>query len=117
MQGIMCKLQEELRFGALEQGSFSYCGRDLTQTPEGIRVTCPNTAAKVRPTHLAQQRRQQKDHPATDQEINQLRSVLGSLNWVARVCRPDISYELSVLQFVQKKAVVQDLLDFNRLLR
>ena len=80
-------------------------------------VTCPNTAAKVRPIHLAQQRRQQKDHPATDQEINQLRSVLGSLNWVARVCRPDISYELSVLQSLQKRAVVQDLLDCNRLLR
>ena len=117
MQDVMGKLQQELRFGALEQGSFSYCGRVLTQTPEGIRVTCPNTAAKVRPVHLAQQRRAQKDHPATDQEINQLRSVLGSLNWVARVCRPDISYELSVLQSVQKKAVVQDLLDCNRLLR
>ena len=112
MQDVMGKLQEELRFGALEQGSFSYCGRELTQTPEGIRVTCPNTAAKVRPVHLTQQRRAQKDHPATDSG-----SILGSLNWVARVCRPDISYELSVLQSIQKKAVVQDLLDCNRLLR
>ena len=117
MQDKMGKLREELSFGALEQGSFSCCGRELTQTPEGIRVTCPNTAAKVRAIHLGPQRRAQRNHPATDQEINQLRSVLGSLNWVARVCRPDITYDLSVLQAIQKKATVQDLLDCSRLLR
>ena len=117
MQKIMENLQRELRFGALERGSFSYCGRVLTQTSEGIKVTCPHTAAKVRPVHLTAQRRGFRDRPAADQEVNQQRSVLGSLNWVARVCRPDICYELSSLQSVQKKAVVQDLLDCNRLLR
>ena len=35
---------------------------------------------------------------------------------MSRVCRPGISYELSALQSVQKKAVVQDLLDCNKLL-
>ena len=62
-------------------------------------------------------RKKHRDAPASDSEINQLRSVLGSLNWVARVCRPDIAYQLSALQTVQKKAVVQDLMDCNALLR
>ncbi|CAE7892444.1 RE1 [Symbiodinium sp. KB8] len=81
------------------------------------QVTCPNTAAKVRPIHLDARRRKQRDSPATSQELGQLRSVLGSLNWVGRVCRPDISYELSALQALQKQANVQDLLHCNKLLR
>ena len=80
-------------------------------------MTCPNTAAKVRPIHLDARRRKQRDSPATSQELGQLRSVLGSLNWVGRVCRPDISYELSALQALQKQANVQDLLHCNKLLR
>ncbi|CAE7949958.1 unnamed protein product, partial [Symbiodinium sp. KB8] len=117
MSAVMEKVQADLKFGSVDEGDFTYCGRKITQEPEGIRVTCPNTAAKVRAIAITGERRKQRDAAATGQEISQLRSVLGSLNWVARVCRPDISYELSALQAVQKQACVQDLLDCNKLLR
>ena len=116
MTEVMLRLQQDLKFGSLDEGNFTYCGRLITQEAEGIRVTCPNTAAKVRAIHLTAQRRKQRDLPATESETSQLRSVLGSLGWVGRVCRPDISYELSALQAAQKQASVQDLLDANRLL-
>ena len=117
MSAVMEKVQADLKFGSLDEGDFTYCGRKIAQESEGIRVTCPNTAAKVRAIAITGERRKQRDATATAQEISQLRSVLGSLNWVARVCRPDISYELSALQAVQKQACVQDLLDCNKLLR
>ena len=118
MQNKMRELQDVLKFGSLDtEDSFSYCARIISQTADGIRVTCPNTAAKVRPILVKGARRSQRDSPATDVEINQLRSVLASLNWVARVCRPDICYVLSNLQTVQRKALVQDLLDCNKVLK
>lgn len=62
-------------------------------------------------------RKKHREAPASNAEINQLQSILGSLNWVARVCRPDIAYQLSALQTVQKKATVEDLIDCNTLMR
>jgi hypothetical protein len=96
---------------------FTWCGRLIAQRDDGIAVTCPNTAAKLRPIPLTMSRKKYRDALATDAEITQLRSILGSLNWVARVWRPDIAYQLSALQTVQKKAVVQDLIDCNSLMR
>ncbi len=54
--------------------------------------------------------------PATPAEISQLRSVVGSLSWLSRVCRPDIGFGVNQLQAVQQKAKVDDLLTANRLL-
>ena len=54
--------------------------------------------------------------PATPAEISQLRSVVGSLSWLSRVCRPDIGCGVNQLHAVQQKAKVDDLLTANRLL-
>ena len=46
-----------------------------------------------------------------------MRSVLGSLNWIVRVNRPDLAYDTSRLQSCVQKPCVQDLVDCNSLLR
>ena len=45
----------------------------------------------------------------TDGEISQMRSIIGSLGWIARQCRPDLSYEVSHGQSRVSKALLQDL--------
>ena len=56
MHSIMKELQKELQLGSLVEGTLTYCGRLLTQSDSGIKVTYRNTAAKVRPIFLSQQR-------------------------------------------------------------
>ena len=46
---------------------------------------------------------------ATESEIGQTRSVIGSLGWVARQCRGDLSYEVSRGQSTVSRATIQDL--------
>ena len=117
MDEVMNQIQLAFEFGSLElDNSFVYCGRNIEQSTEGIKVTCPNTAAKVRPIVLTRERRRERDAAATDNEKGQLRSVLGSLGWVTRVCRPDIGYQVNHLQSIQKNAVVSDLIACNNLL-
>ena len=116
MQKVMKNMQNKLKFGGLEEGdTFRYCGRTISQKDDGISVSCPTTV-KIRPIAMTSSRRAQRTSKATDLETNQLRSVIGSLNWVSRACRPDIAYQLSSLQAVQRSAMVQDLLDCNHLL-
>eukprot|EP00439_Symbiodinium_sp_Y106_P075641 s1781_g15.t1 len=106
MDRVMEAITKEFKFGTLEFGStFDYCGRTIAQEEQGIRVTCPNHASKVRPIYLDPWRRRQKDSKITEPERDQLRSVVGSLNWMVRVC------EGNYLQ-----AVVGDLITCNNLL-
>ena len=117
MDDIMAKLQAEFKFGTLEiNDSFTYCGRLISQDAGGIRVTCPNVACKVRPISLTAERKSNRGGKATENEVSQLRSVVGSLNWVTRVCRPDIGYQVHRLQSVMRVATVGDLIACNALL-
>ena len=117
MDEVMKAITEEFKFGTLEIGStFSYCGRVISQEDEGIRVTYPNHAAKVKPIYLDYRRRRQRDCAVTEPEREQLRSVVGSLNWMVRVCRMDIAYEVNYyLQAIMKSATVNDLIICNNL--
>ena len=56
-----------------------------------------------------------KTDPATEAEVSQLRSVLGSAGWVARQCRMEYAYKYSELQSAVTRAKVQDLTEANEL--
>ena len=114
---IMAEVQRTYHFGSLEVEDFKYCGRRLQQTERGISVTCPELISRVRPIALDQRRRGQRDQLATESEKNQLRSVIGSLNWLVRVCRPDIAYSVARLQSAMARPIVQDLVDANGLIK
>eukprot|EP00435_Cladocopium_sp_Y103_P037025 s254_g9.t1 len=45
-----------------------------------------------------------------------MRAVLGSIGWVARLCRPELCYGCSSLQGKQSKPTVEDLRNTNKLL-
>ena len=54
--------------------------------------------------------------PVTKGEEKQLRSVVGSLSWIARQARPDILYRVSKLQSSIKGATVSTLKEANKVL-
>ena len=121
MAEVMAKVQERYKFritSASEEGqdSFKFCGRILQQTPEGVTVTCPSVLDRVKGIYVEVGRRKQRSLPATPSEVSQLRSIVGSLSWYSRVCRPDLSFQVNQLQAVQQRARVEDLLVANRLL-
>ena len=116
MDAAMDEVQKNFRFGKIEGKEFKFCGRTIKQTEHGIEVTSPNVMDRVKPIFIESARRARRAEPATDYEISQLRSVLGSVSWLARTCRPDLCYECNRLQTVQAKARIQDLIETNRLL-
>ena len=54
--------------------------------------------------------------PVTEGEENQLRSVVGSLSWIARQARPDILCRVSKLQSRFKGATISTLKEANKVL-
>ena len=108
----MDRLLSRFDVGTQETGSFRYCGKQFNTTPEGITIDVDDNSRKVKPVRIDQGR------PNTDLltpgEISQLRSVVGSLSWIARQGRPDILYLVSKLQSEIKGATVQTARDANK---
>eukprot|EP00435_Cladocopium_sp_Y103_P066574 s39_g28.t2 len=70
IEKIMEEIQTKYNFGKTSVNRFTYCGREVV-----------------------------KDSTGVDEKLRgQLRSVIGSLAWYARVCRPDLSYAVCKLQ-------------------
>ena len=99
-----------------EEGTIRFCGREITQDEEGnIKVKCKDTVEKTAPVNFRKGDRTMES-PANEGEISQLRSVVGSLSWVARQCRPSLSYDCSRLQSVAAGAQLKHLVDPNKTL-
>jgi hypothetical protein len=64
---------------------------------------------------LTKERKQQRDEPATEREMNALRAVNGAANWLSSQSRPDLSVQTSFSQQVFPKPCVKDLLYANQL--
>ena len=92
----------------ISEKKFRFCGRELEQDDDmNIKVTCTATAEKI---ELIKYRNGlKKTEEANQAENAQLRSVVGSLAWVARQARPDLSYRVSKLQSVCGRATIKDL--------
>ena len=107
------RVLDSFDMGKIEKAPFRYCGKEVEQDSDGtIRVTCRNNTEKVEPIRIAAGRK--PGDACTEGEISQLRSVVGSLAWIARECRPDIAYRTSRLQSRCAKAMIHDLRECNR---
>ena len=97
----------------VEEGEFRFCGKEIKQLDDfSIVVTCKDSTETINPVKYSQNGRKMTAN-ATEAEIGQMRSVVGSLGWIARQCRPGLSYMVSKLQGAVSKATVQDLKETN----
>ena len=81
MDAAMDQLQKKYNFRVTTSDEFKFCGRIIKQNEKDVYVTCP---ADV---FISPQRRKQRGEMATNAEVSQLRSVVGSLSWYSRACR------------------------------
>ena len=109
------QLPDRYMIKTVESGTFRFCGREVIQHSDfSVSVRCKDTTEKIEPVRYDPKGRKQTDR---DHEIAQLRSVVGSLAWVARQCRPQLSYGVNKLQSVCGTATLDDLRFANKLLQ
>ena len=110
---IIKDLIDTFKCGTVEKGSFRYCGKEVKQDEDfTIHVSCSDTARGVKKIHIAPKRH--RGDPLTDSDKTQMKSVAGSLAWVCRQCRPDLSYRVSRIQSASNSGTVADIRDANK---
>ena len=112
-QALIDELINEFNCGKVEEKSFRYCGKEVTQADDfSITVTCRDTTLKVRKIPIAKGRH--PGDPMTPEDTSQMKSVAGSLAWVSRQCRPDLAYRVSRIQSAANKGIVADIKEANK---
>lgn len=113
----MRKICELYKFGKVERNNFRYCGREVRKDENGIHITCPSLIDRVKPVTLTTEQRKKKEEGVTEAVRGQLRSIIGSLAWLARVCRPDLAYAVSKMQASVHHATYEDVMFANGIVK
>ena len=111
----MDAIQAKYNFGKVSVNKFAYCGREVLKDERGAHITCPSLMDRVRMIHLTPEGRKKPDMPVSEKLRGQLRGVIGSLAWLARVCRPDLSYAVCKLQSSVHTANINDVKYANKI--
>ena len=110
-------LERKYPFGSQRQGSFTFTGVQIHQEHNGeIHLSQKEYINDIPPINVTRERRKNPQDPINPQELQELRGLIGSLQYAASNTRPDISCRLSLLQARITCATVADLLSGNRLL-
>ena len=84
---IMEQLLARFEVKKIHEGQFNFCGRGYEQRDDfSISISCRENTESILPTNFNRTGRE-PDSSATEGDISQLRSVNGSLSWIARQCR------------------------------
>ena len=109
---VMDSFLAKFNIGSAETNSFRYCGKQFDRSSGGdIHVDTVDNTRKIRPITFDAKR--VGTERITGDDITRLRSVTGSLAWIARQTRPDLAYRVSRLQSSIKNASVATLADAN----
>ena len=109
---VIERFLNKFNIGSTEVNEFRYCGKQFSRSGDGdIFVDTVDNTRKIKPIPIDASR--SGSEKISGDDITRLRSVTGSLAWVARQTRPDLAYRVSRLQSSIKNATVGTLCDAN----
>ena len=110
-------LEKKYPFGSRKIGSFTFTGIELHQgTDKSIVLSQSSYIRKIPAIQISPQRKDQETAVVSEIERQQLRGLIGSLQFASVNTRPDLASRLSNLQSQINSATVSTLMQANRTL-
>ena len=108
-------LEKKYPFGSKKVQNFVFTGIEMSQLPNGnIQLSQEKYMKKIEPIKISPDRKSQPESLVTEQERQQLRAVIGSLQYASVHTRPDLCSRLSFLQSAINHATVSTLIEANQ---
>ena len=112
-QSVVDKILTSFMCGKIEEGTFRYCGKDVEQDADfNVKITCRSSTMKIQKAQIPSGR--SIAEPLNDEDKTSMKSIAGSLAWIARQCRPDLAYRVSRVQAASSNGCVADLKEANK---
>lgn len=113
----LSELQKKYPFGSQKLGEFVFTGVHLTQkSDKSIILSQSEYVCNINPIRIDSNRKSLSEDKVTEDERQQLRAIIGSLQYASVNTRPDIASRLSYLQSRVNDATVSTLVEANRIL-
>ncbi|CAE7519486.1 zdhhc15, partial [Symbiodinium sp. CCMP2456] len=113
---VVKPLKDMFPFKHWKVGSGEFLGKQLKQQADGsITISQKSYAQQQKGLEISPERRREKHELITEEERQQMRGVLGSINWLVTGSRPDLGAWCSLLQQRVNSATVADLIEVNKL--
>ena len=114
---VIEQIATEYKLGKNQSGKGRFTGKDIQLNEDGS-ITIDQAfyvSDKIRPIKLPRHRKQQRYSKCTPSEIEQLRSQLGALAWLAKETRCDLAGRVALLQQAFPQPRVADLIEGNKI--
>ena len=104
-------------FGAKKSQNFVLTGIEMNQLNDHSIIMSQEkyiTSTKINPIHIQPEQKAQLELPVTERERQDLRALIGSLQYASVNTRPDLASRLSFLQSDINKATIEALIQANK---
>ena len=116
-QTVLGELEKKYPFGSKRIQQFVFTGIDMQQhANKSISLSQSRYVREIPSIHISQERRKDLNDEVTPNERQELRALIGSLQYASVHTRPDISSRLSYLQSAINRATVETLIMANQTL-
>ena len=116
-QTVLGELEKKYPFGSKRIQQFVFTGIDMQQhANSSISLSQSKYVRDIASIHITQERRKNLNDEVTSKERQDLRALIGSLQYASVHTRPDISSRLSYLQSAINRATVETLIMANQTL-
>ena len=108
-------LKKRYKMGKYQFSNGRFCGKNYRTLDDGSIIIDQEhfVQEKVNVIKIDSARRKQRYSKCTDQEISDLRALLGSLSWLSKESRPDLAGRTALLQQTLPQPRVRDLIEAN----
>ena len=112
--GVIQKLENLFLIGNSSEGSFKYIGLHIYSQSNCSTIDQLEYASNLDPVKISCKRASMKSSNISENERVEYRSLLGQLNWIGTLTRPDILFDVCDLSSSVKSATINDLLRLNK---
>ena len=117
-KNVVNHLRQTFRISHEHDTAFGYIGLQLNQNRNfSISLDQQVYADSLQPVRVEKARIKDKNASLNVSEFKSLRSLVGQLGWLAGVSRPDISFAVSEASSALKNAVIEDIINVNKIVK
>eukprot|EP00435_Cladocopium_sp_Y103_P033184 s4126_g8.t1 len=110
-------IQQRYKLGKFQYDEGRFCGKEMRMEKDGSILIHQSLFAKdkVFDIPLDKERKKHRYSFCNDEEISQLRTLLGSLAWLSKETRPDLAGRVALLQQSMPTPRIKDIVEANLL--
>ena len=118
MKPIIEKLKSTFKISHENDDTFNYVGVHMFQNSDcSMKINQSSYVNSIHPILLNHERLKDTHSKLSEGEVKLLRSVLGQLNWLANMTRPDISFTVSNVSSHIKQATISDIKETTKVIK